>query len=493
MQAPSSVTGALRKRHTSRITARAGKRMLAAFAAFAVLLAILVALLTSLLDPLQFYHKATWYSPVFSTEQRYQNPGLARNYDYDTIIIGTSMTENFVPTEVDQALGGKTLKLSIRGSTADEHFKIAKLALETGKVKKVLWGLDYFSLKTGDQEAAGPFPDYLYDHKLWNDYKYWFNYSVYEQFFKGIVRELKGTAPQNINYLYNWSHQVTFGKKYVINAYKKAKVEEAYFGLNEEPLDVIKQNFDDHILSLVRGYPKVEFIFYYPPYSILRQSVWKDTNALRYDNQLEMKTWMFQQFDQQPNTRVYDFQAESEWTYNLDLYKDLSHHNQNVNTWIAEAIGKDDSNYRMTAQNAESFVQKLKQQVDSVVVDTDGNLKNAEVSLQGKPLSFSSKSLISDKELLVPAKEAAAALGAAMTWDQASKTLVMERAGHTVTITVGRKQAKANGETVEMPFAAELTAGKTMLPISQAAAMLGYDVALKHEDGQSVHFTISLK
>jgi hypothetical protein len=490
LQAPSSVTDDKRGRHTPRITAKEGKRMVARFTMFAIIMAIVVALLTSFLDPLQFYHKATWYSPVFSTEQRYQNPGLARNYDYDTIIIGTSMTENFIPAEVDKALGGKTLKLSIRGSTADEHFKIASLALQTGKVKKVLWGLDYFSLKTGDQEAAGPFPDYLYDDKLWNDYKYWFNYSVYEQFFKGIARELKGTAPQNVDYLYNWNSQVAFGKKYVINAYKKAKVEETYFGMNEEPIDVIKNNFKDHILALVKAYPDVEFIFYYPPYSILRQSVWKDTNAIRYDNQLEMKTWMFQQFDQQPNTRVYDFQAESDWTYDLDLYKDLSHHKQDVNTWIAEAIGEDNAKYKVTAQNADSFAQKLEQQVDSVVVDAEGNLKNASISLQGKSLSFSSKSLRNDEELLVPAKEAAAALGTVMTWDQASKTLVMERAGYTVTITVGNKQAAVNDKTVQMPYPAELTAGKTMLPLSQAAEMLGFHV--KQElSGQNIRFTIT--
>ena len=227
----------------------------------------------------------------------------------------------------------------------------------------------------------------------------------------------------------------------------------------------------------MKAYPDVEFIFYYPPYSILRQSVWKDTNAIRYDNQLEMKTWMFQQFDQQPNTRVYDFQAESDWTYDLDLYKDLSHHKQDVNTWIAEAIGEDNAKYKVTAQNADSFVAKLEQQVDSVVVDAEGNLKNASISLLGKSLSFSSKSLRNDEELLGPAKEAAAALGAVMTWDQASKTLVMERAGYTVKITVGNKQAAVNDKTVQMPYPAELTAGKTMLPLSQAAEMLGFIIS----------------
>ncbi|BBH22768.1 hypothetical protein Back11_41130 [Paenibacillus baekrokdamisoli] len=468
--------------------------MLAYFATFAVLTAVLVAMLTSFIDPLQFYHKASWYSPVFSSEQRYQNPGLARNYEYDTIIIGTSMTENFIPTEVNKALGGNTLKLSIRGSTADEHFKIASLALKTGKVKKVLWGLDYFSLKTGDQEAAGPFPTYLYDDKLWNDYKYWFNYSVYEQFFKGIMRELNGTAPQNINYLYNWSHQVSFGKKYVLNAYKKAKVEEAYFGLNEEPLDVIKKNFNDHILALVKEYPDVEFSFYYPPYSVLRQSIWKDTNAQRYDNQLAMKTWMFKQFNAHANTRVYDFQSESDWTYNLDLYKDLSHHNQDVNTWIAEAIGRDDDKYRVTEQNAESFVAKLKDQVDTVVVDSKGNLKNVQVRLQQgdqeKNLTFSSKSIPSDDELFVPAKEAAAALNASMKWDQASKTLVWERKGHIVKVTVASKQALVDNKNVDMPYPAELIGGKTLVPIGQLAGMLGFNVKKEQVNEQNFRFLI---
>ena len=65
-----------------------------------------------------------------------------------------------------------------------------------------------------------------------------------------VLRESsRGRLTQNVDYLYNWNSQVAFGKKYVINAYKKAKVEETYFGMNEEPIDVIKNNFKDHILG----------------------------------------------------------------------------------------------------------------------------------------------------------------------------------------------------------------------------------------------------
>lgn len=107
--------------------------------------------------PITIYHRPSWYTPLLSEEERYQNPGLAKNYDYDNIIIGTSMTENFLPSQVDASLGGTTLKLSMEGSTVDEHYKIAKLALETGKVKQVLWGLDYFSLKLATAEDEEDF------------------------------------------------------------------------------------------------------------------------------------------------------------------------------------------------------------------------------------------------------------------------------------------------------------------------------------------------
>ena len=50
-------------------------------------------------DPLQFYRPASFYEPYYSMQQRYQNPGLARNFPYDTVIIGASMSENFVPSQ----------------------------------------------------------------------------------------------------------------------------------------------------------------------------------------------------------------------------------------------------------------------------------------------------------------------------------------------------------------------------------------------------------
>ncbi|NBD23822.1 copper amine oxidase N-terminal domain-containing protein [Paenibacillus glycinis] len=484
----------------SRITAKAAKRMLALTVLLAAAFALLAALVTYLVDPLQFYHRPFGYKPVFSSEQRYQNPGLALHYDYDTIIIGTSMTENFLPSEVDNALGGRSMKLSIRGSTADEQYKIAKLAIDTGKVKQVIWGLDYFALKTGDQEAAGPFPDYLYDDNRWNDYRYLLNYDVYGQFFKGIAKVLTGgSGSQSLEKLYNWNDSVRFGKQAVLKDYEKAQQTEAYFGLNEEPLDVIKRNFNDRVLSLAKAHPDVRFIFYYPPYSVLREVVWQRTNAERYRNQLEMDVWMFEQFNALPNAQVYDFQTAGEWTYDLDSYKDMSHHDQDVNTGIIHAIGKRDPRYRMTPANARALSDELAEQVRTFALTEAGDPKSVRVltSLNGQEpqeTSFSGLVIPGEGELLVPVKEAAASLGAAYAWDQATKTLVLSRASSRVTLTLNDTTAAVkSGDAVKLAYPPKLVDGQTFIPLLKLAPLLGFDITAEQPNAWSYRYTLAGK
>lgn len=467
------------------------KRTLLVFLASALLFSSIVMLTAFIVDPLQHYRKPTLYSPIYTTEQRYQNPGLARNYDYDTIIIGTSMTENFVPSEVDKALGGKTLKLSMRGSLAFEQYEIARLALSTGKVKQVLWGLDYFALKS-TQDNQGPFPYYLYDNNFWNDYKYWFNESTYEQAIKGLYKQIKTGHKQSLEYLYNWDWSSTFGKELVLKHYRKAQVQEVGFGSKEDSLESVKASFERYIVPLLENNPGVEFKFYYPPYSILRQVVWQQTNPERYENQMAMKPWMFEKFNAYPNVRVYDFQAEAEWTYNLDLYKDMSHHKQEVNTWIAQAIGRDDAKYRVTPDNVNDAVSQLRRQVDETVVGPDDQLHRFRVSLPGagdaesKTAPFTRKEMPGNGELLVPAKELAAYLGAVLEWDQATKTLRFKRGDNSLEMTAGGTGALLNGTARQAPYAPVLASGTTLTPLRFTAEALGLQSEMR-ELGERMH------
>ena len=70
-----------------------------------------IALLCALvifIDPFQIYRLATRYMPpIDNTTQVYANAGIVRHYDYDSAVVGTSVTENFRPSQMETLLGGR--------------------------------------------------------------------------------------------------------------------------------------------------------------------------------------------------------------------------------------------------------------------------------------------------------------------------------------------------------------------------------------------------
>ncbi|MFD2614004.1 hypothetical protein [Paenibacillus gansuensis] len=350
------------------------KTFLLGFVAFSVLFAGLVMAFTYIVDPFQYYRKATWYEPLFSLEERFQNPGLAKNYDYDTIIIGSSMTQNFVPSYVNRKLGVQTMKLSMEGSTSKEHNLIANVALKTGKVKNVIWGLDYFSLRGGKdsvRDDQGGFPMFFYDKNPFNDVKYLFNLTTMKEMVKIGDGLLKGDRKvKNLDYLNNWNAYAQYGAGRVLKNWQTARALEVDYGKNEDSLDSVKETFEANILNLVRSRPEVQFLFYYPPYSVLRQEVWYDLNKKRYENQDYMRKYMVEQLTALPNVKMYDFQTEKSITFDLNQYKDISHHSQKVNEYIIDSIAQD--RHRATAGNIDELNTALNEQVRTLDVSVFG-------------------------------------------------------------------------------------------------------------------------
>lgn len=319
-----------------------------------------------IVDPLQFYHRS-FYEPQYSKQQRYQNPGLAKHYEYDRIILGSSMTENFLPSYVDEVLGGNTLKLSIEGSTLKEQSMIGEIALATGKVKNVLWGVDYFSLRAEANEVRedqGEFPFYLYDKNILNDWKYVVNLDTTLSSI-GIIGTYVGIGElqkYNLDTLYNWSKNYTFGKEIVMKVWERYK--------NGVPIEVdpleyerIKKNIDENIIRLVKSYPEVHFTLYYPPYTILQHRYYYERNPLLFQYELDSKQYIFTQIGHLKNVSIYDFQHLHEITFNMDHYKDLAHHTQEINQYIIDWIAQGE--YKVNVDTINEYALLLKQQVET--------------------------------------------------------------------------------------------------------------------------------
>jgi len=328
---------------------RAYRTYLWAMGIMAFLIFAGVCMVNYIVDPLQFYRQASWYTPVFSEEQRFQNAGLARNWDYNTIILGTSMTENFVPSHVDQTFGGgtQTVKLSISGSSLYEERLAGEVALRTGQVERIIWGLDYASFRGGEEllhEEYGPYPKHLYDTNRWNDVQYLFNISTLEDSLRVLKRKLTHTEQPalQLDLLNSWQmkYNYAFHLPSVYNHYQQAKEADvrAVQEGETDSLEAAQASFDHNVLRLVQEHPEIEYHFFYPPYSILRFQLWYDYQPQRFYNQMAIKRYVYEKLSAYPNVHIHDFQSASDITHNLSYYKDVSHYSQQINAYMIEQM-----------------------------------------------------------------------------------------------------------------------------------------------------------
>src|SRR5438445_4916831 len=96
-------------------------RFLALFLGFLIFLVVGVSGFNYVVDPIEYFRFPTWRKPIyFPGYERYQDVGIAAHHAYNTVVIGNSLTENFLSLHIDAAWNAtKTIKLSISGSTAD--------------------------------------------------------------------------------------------------------------------------------------------------------------------------------------------------------------------------------------------------------------------------------------------------------------------------------------------------------------------------------------
>ena len=321
------------------------------YAAFVVAFGLLFPMaVVYCVDPLQFFRRAG-YVPVFSTNERYQLPGLARNYDYDTVIVGTSMTQNFYLTYADRQLKARTLKVAISGSSAHEQFLVLNLAIRTGKVRRVIWGLDQWEFRGSPnrvRDDLGVFPYYLYGSNWLGYFWYLFNGSFFSDSLQILSEYNRFNGPVSSRIPDDWN---TFDKFYHFG--RNNAVRDYFNPKNSEGLDdpsvlkaydlaTMEESFQENTLALVKLHPEIEFNFFYPPYSILNAKFYQAHYPALFDRLIDFQNLTTRALVGVRNVRLFDFSDVSSITHDLDLYKDIGHFNVGVNEFIVRSIATGD-------------------------------------------------------------------------------------------------------------------------------------------------------
>ncbi len=304
----------------------------------ALLIALLaaIALLVVIVDPFEIYHRALFYNPAYKSDtQMYAQAGVARSYTYDSIIIGSSVTENCTPSVYDTALGGRFVKLSMNAGTALDHAKIMDIALRTHNVRRVVYGLDLFGYSVYHTNQKAETPDYLYDDNLFNDVYYLLNKTVLlKEIPKALSRISAPDEDKTRDSMYAWtppSLPSESGLREQLDL--TALPEQADIARG---IELAQLNLDHNLLPYIRKHRDTTFTIFFPPYCALYWAQQAQDGML--DTCMAQRQLIAEALLAEPNVELYDFQTHVDWTENYDLYFDLIHYIASVNDDMASAM-----------------------------------------------------------------------------------------------------------------------------------------------------------
>lgn len=317
------------------------KKWFVSLISITMVIVILVGALQFYLDPLLQYGGERGPLTYRTYTEIYCNPGIAKNYDYNSVLLGSSMVENTDINELNDLFDCKTIKVTYAGGSSYNHKRILDVCYNSGHtIDKVFWALDEYALTTDVNTPRWPLPEYLYDEGRINDVSYLLNMDVFYYYsLYDLVATLKHQKKKMMcEGIMVGGDNSLFGKDKALATIpfpmeQKAEQEETY---NE---DVFTKNLNQNILPFIEKHPETEFNIIMVPYSIFYWYERKSEGLLASDFYNVRKTLgKLLTYD---NVKVHFFQDEKEIITNLDLYKDYTHYKPKIISWMVEETEKE--------------------------------------------------------------------------------------------------------------------------------------------------------
>lgn len=313
------------------------------------------------LDPLFHYHKprSEFYYPL--KQQRYQNDGILRHFNYDAIITGTSMTENFKSTEFDSLFDVNSIKVSYSGGSFKEINDAIKVAYKNGhQIKAVVRSLDTYKLndsKDAMRTDLGSYPTYLYNDVLYDDVKYLLNIDVFRKHCLPIIKnKLKGREPgiTSFDEYSNWNKDYKFGKQSVLKKDIVFDMNKEQFRMLDSDYNLVKENIEHNVTNLAKKHPETTFYYFFPPYSVI---YWGELITKgEYLKYIESEKLAIELILECPNIKLFSFNLRTEITTDLNNYKDLTHYGEWINSDILRYMKEEKG--LLTKENYQEYLIK---------------------------------------------------------------------------------------------------------------------------------------
>lgn len=365
------------------IVARNVIRLLCASAAIIVA----AALLTFTVDPLQLFRPARLFAAMYSPDSRMQDAGLIRSQQFDTVFMGTSLAVHFRQSDIDKALGVRSLKLAMTGSNSREQSFVLEAAMERGP-KRVIWQVDDWIFRHApDVDADAHLPANLYRRNVFGLAEYLLSGAMARESLWIALRSIPHLMPMVAKLTNGIMFRFSIAEVDDINAlrrdtdigatYNEAKALAAFRGMSDPArrkslsegfdLDSMIAGFQRDAIGLIAKHPDVQFDIYFAPYSILYLVAMRDASPVSLKTTFDFTAYAFERLARLPNVRLHDFRVAREVTHDLDNYADVAHHSPAVDlkilSWLAEG------RYRVDPGAPLASLEQLEAQVEAYRVE----------------------------------------------------------------------------------------------------------------------------
>lgn len=315
-----------------------------------------------IIDPFFHYHKPLKALQYPIDNQRYQNYGIVENFEYNAIITGTSMTENFKTSEFEELFLADAVKVPFSGGSYKEINDLLIKAFDSNqKIKYVVRGLDgskLFDDKDAMRYDTSLYPWHLYDENLFNDVEYLFNKEVLcNNTVHVLLHTMRGEETTTFDEYCEWDTDAKYGKAYVdVQHERSTKSGESLIFSDEDKLR-LEGNVQQNVLELAKDNPNTEFYYFIPPYSIY----WWDecSQAGNLKRTIEAFKYMSELIVQQENIHLFCFFDEHDLITNMNNYKDTMHYSGDINSKILQWLSKEQ--HKLTKDNYVNYWECIEQ------------------------------------------------------------------------------------------------------------------------------------
>lgn len=337
---------------------------------------VIIVLFLYLYDPLQVYHKPYFRETTFfqlSGHSRWQSKGIIDFYDFDSIIMGSSMLMGTNVFEAESKLGGKWVNLTMPGSGLSDKKVVLHYALQHKALKDIIVSFDWFT-ETRDHDTSKF--DYLYDDNPINDMKVYYDFKFVacalmwsknpkcvgdQNDYRQIFREPSHITKQSVlDGAKEW-----FSKEY--NQGVEKKILERLENLEKYPFNPIPHEIDyekhknylyDNIIILAKNNPHTTFHLVIPAHTRMtyRLQVEVDDFYL-YKNVLRYFVFLSKDIS---NIKIYGFD-DLDYADNLGNYFDSTHYNDDMNSMQLDAIAT--QTHIVTSENIDAYLDTMEQKI----------------------------------------------------------------------------------------------------------------------------------